>query len=173
MQELSIGGILFQSDGNTLTISARDGPSVSFRLERDGVEELIDFVGTLAGTKLNRRNAFRVPIWESSELAVTIRKESTELTVAPINLSLTGMAVGVPTDANIELSLDDEVEVTLVFEGDTSTYQALVRRMDDKSCGLFFPESMKGEELDPPNSLVRVVMELQRQWLAKRAKRAT
>ena len=173
MQKISIGNLQFRSDGETLTITARDRPDLSFSLDRDGVEELIDYVTTLAGSAFSRRTAFRVPVWDSSGLSAVMREGQTESPVTPIDLSVTGMLARLPAEANIDASLDDHVEVTLDFEGQKSTYRAVVRRRDENTCGLLFPETIKDGELDPPDNLLRVVMELQRQWLAKRTKRAT
>lgn len=173
MEELTIGSLLFRSDGKTLTISARDRPDFSFSLERDGVEELIDYVSTLAGTDFNRRHAFRIPIWDSSGLLAVIREGQTETPVTPIDLSLTGMLARLPEESNVEPALEDEVIVTLEFHGVKSMYHAVVKRRTEFTCGLLFPETIVDGELNPPDSLVRVVMELQRQWLAKRSKRPT
>jgi len=142
-------------------------------LERNGVEELIDFVTTLAGTDFNRRQAFRVPVWGSSGLSAVMRKGQEETPVTPIDLSFTGMLVRIPADANLEPALDDHVDITLEFEGEKSTYHAIVRRRTELTCGLFFPETIVDGELEPPDNLLRIAMELQRQWLGRRTKRTT
>jgi hypothetical protein len=64
--------------------------------------------------------------------------------------------------------VSSRVEVTLDFETDHETLEAIVRRRRGSGCGLFFPASMKDEELDPPATLTRIVMNLQRRWLARR-----
>ena len=172
MAEITIGEMQLVSDGNTLTIARRDQPDFAVCLDADGFRELLDFVTTIAGTEFNQRQTFRIPLWDSSGLSVQIRTDESQVSVKPTNISLTGIFVEVHPDDWLDLQQDADVEVTLEFEGETQTHHAIVRRREGNGYGLFFPESMKGEEIDPPPGITRIVMELQRRWMARRARRA-
>ena len=167
MAEITIGDVQFISDGKTLTIARRDQPNMTMSLDKAGVEELIDFVTSLAGTEFNRRQTFRVPVWDSSGLSVQIRKDETQLSVRPTNLSLTGIFVELRPDDWLDLAQDDDLEVILDFEGETHSYRGVVRRCETNGYGLFFPESMNAEQIEPPPGITQIVMELQRRWLAR------
>jgi len=93
MVEITIGDVQFISNGKTLTIARRDQPEMAMSLDKKGIEELIDFVTSLAETEFSRRQTFRVPVWDSSGLSVQIRKDDTQLSVRPTNVSLTGIFV--------------------------------------------------------------------------------
>lgn len=172
MAEITIGDAHLISDGNTLTIGSRGQRNLTLSLDAAGVSELIDFVTSLAKTEFNRRQDFRVPIHDSSGLSAQIRKGQSLVSVMPLNLSVTGIFVELTRDDWIDFSQDDELEVILDFEGESQSHNGVVRRCADNGYGLFFPKSMKGKELAPPAELTRVVMELQRRWMARRAKPA-
>ena len=171
MAEITIGDVSFISDGKTLTISRHKQSDRSVTLDRTGVEELIDFLASLAETEFNRRQTFRVPLWDSSGLYAQIRTEETELQVTPTNVSLTGIFVQPRGDDWLDLELGDNVEVNLDFEGQALSYLGVVRRCENNGFGLFFPVTMNAEEIDPPPELTRIVMELQRRWMARHRKR--
>lgn len=171
MAESTIGEGRFISNGKTLTISSLAQPELTISLDQGGVEELINFMTSHAGTQFNQREAFRVELGDSSGLSVSIRKDGTQVAASPRNLSLTGISVELRPDDWLDLQLDAEVEITLQFEGQIRTYRAIVRRREKNGYGLFFPESMKGEEVDPPPELAHLVMELQRRQVDQRLKR--
>ena len=172
MAEITIGDAHLVSDGETLTIGRRGQRDLTLSLDAAGVAELIDFVTSLATTEFNRRQDFRVPIHHSSGLSVQIRKGDRLISVTPTNISITGIFIELPRDDWIDFEQDDQMSVILEFEGEKQDHRGVVRRCADNGYGLFFPKSMKGNELDPPAELSRVVMELQRRWMTRRAKTA-
>ncbi len=168
IKEITIGEIHLKSDGSTLTIARLNQPNITLNIDAKGVEELIDFVTSLTETKFNRRRNFRVPLWDSSGLSVQIRKDEKQLSATPKDISVIGIFVELRPDDWLDLKQDDDLEVILEFEGETQTYRAVVRRCEDNGYGLLFPESMKGNQINPPTELKRIVMKLQCHWLARR-----
>ena len=170
MAKTTIGNVRLISDGKTLTIARRDQPNMAISLDSTEVEELIDFVTSLAATEFNRRDTFRVPLWDSSGLSVQIRKDETQRLVTPTNISLTGIFVELRPDDWLDLAQDDDLEVILEFEGEAQSHHGVVRRCEDNGYGISFRDSMNGEQIDPPPGVTRIVMELQRRWMAHLAK---
>jgi hypothetical protein len=170
MAEITIGDVRLVADGNKLTIARRGQRDLTLSLDAEGLEELIDFITSLAGDESNQRQNFRVPVHESSGLSVQIRKDKKLLSVIAKNISVGGVFVELRPDAWIDLAQEDELEVLLEFEGITQSYRGVVKRRADNGYGLLFPDSMKGNEVDPPEELRQMVMELQRRWIARRAK---
>ena len=97
-----------------------------------------------------------------------IKKGDTLLSVIPKTISVTGIFVTPVPDQATELQENENVDVQLDYEGESQSYKALVRRCQVDGVGLFFTESMKGEQIDPPLKLSRTVMELQRRLIASR-----
>ena len=168
MAETNIGDVRVTFERGVLTISHRDRSESTITLDEDGVEKLIDLVCGHDESESNRRHAFRVSLWNSCGLMTTVHHGECEFEAIPTSISLSGVFVELPEPLEFELSVGAQVDVTLDLDTDRETLEAIVRRRRGSGCGLFFPASMKDEELDPPATLARIVMNLQRRWLARR-----
>jgi hypothetical protein len=73
-----------------------------------------------------------------------------------------------PADHDLELASGASISVALKFEGKTLTLPAIVQHEEGIKVGVYFPQAIKNEEVDPPWQLVEIVMEIQRQRMAKR-----
>lgn len=166
MPDITIGDVVLVSDGKTLEMARRDQPSRTVSLNAKGVAQLFEFA-RLIGDETNRRNAFRVSLWESCGLTVRLRSDTAEFTGKPTNISLTGVFVEVSSDDSGNIALGDELQVELGFQGRSTSYFGVVRRREGKGIGIFFPESMHAEQCNPPAELAQMVMELQRSWIAR------
>lgn len=162
MAELTIGPLKFRSQGNSLIIQALQDPKLNAGLAANEVHELIEFLIALTSNELNRRQSFRVPLSVTSGLRVTLHKGGKSLKVEPKNISLTGLLVGFQSEETLDLKIGSQVRVSLEFEGKSLEYTSVVCRQLEDSCGLFFPESLTGEEIEPPAPYLNLVMELQR-----------
>ena len=171
MSEIIIGDIQLNCDGNTLTFTCDDEQDMAISLDEAGVRELIGFATSLTGSEFNQRVSFRIPLWNSCGLSVQIRKDKFERLVTPTNISLTGIFVELRSDDWLEMAMDDELEVILDFDGEIQSCRGVVRRCELNGYGVFFPESMKEEQLDPPQKITRIVMELQRRSMVRHAQR--
>ncbi len=168
MVEVTIGDFEVRYDGENLTIVQAGETEPVMCLGLDEVEELAVFLDSLRSLSSNRREAFRVSLQGSESLNVFVVKNDTQFEVVPKTISVTGIFVTPAPGQAMGLQENDYVEVLLDFEGESQSYKALVRRCQDDGVGLFFTESMKGEQIDPPPRLSRTVMELQRRLMARR-----
>jgi len=168
MAKITIGDVIVTADHGALSFTRRDQSTPLVRLNAVEAGKLLDFLRSYVTTELNQRSAFRVPVWPASGLSATLRSDQTVHAVRPLDISLTGMSFEFSSADAPELPSDADVEITLAFEGDTLTLPGVVQRREAKRYGIFFPGSIRNEELDPPWSLVSIVMELQRRLAAPR-----
>ena len=61
----------------------------------------------------------------------------------------------------------DKIELKI---GNISIINGVVSRRSGNQYGIFFPESFRGNELDPPDSLQAIFTKLEIQWFRKRVK---
>ena len=164
--ELTIDDTRFIFDGSSLSIwnqGAEDPesePMCSFDL--NAIEEIKSFLASLHLLDINRREAYRVPLHDCHLLTATLRHGVELFEMIPKTISVTGIFVAPPPGHSLDLSEGDAVEIILGFEGQSQKLDALVRRCQPNGFGLFFKDSMTGEQIDPPSQLSRLVMELQR-----------
>ena len=85
------------------------------------------------------------------------------------NISMTGVYVEKHRTDPVEFDLGDRAQVSLTCDVDSISLNAQVRRLGQSGYGLFFPATLKGTVIDPPQELRRIVMELQRRWMAFRS----
>ncbi|WP_182869715.1 PilZ domain-containing protein [Rhodopirellula sp. JC639] len=176
MAEITLRDLEIFYDGDTLKISSGDEPQKSVTLDPATVKPLVDFVQALAppeekeakSEEENRRESFRVPIIDESGLSVTLISGKNRCVSKPTNISMTGVFVEVPKDRSIALDIDDELRARLSMNKSEIELDAVVRRIEPNGFGLFFPETFKGEHVDPPPIIRRIVMDLQRQWMQHR-----
>ena len=176
MAEITIGDVYLQSDGNFLTISRAGREDEKMCLDASEVEALIDFLVNLRQDEPeddNRRMSFRVPIpvGIGSGLSTQVKARGKLLPVTPKNISMTGILVKLPSDYECDFEQFDELELVLRYQGRSSSYQAQVRNVKNGMLGLYFPETKVDGEIEPPEELADLVMELQRQWLSRRKKK--
>ena len=168
MAKVTIGDIIVTADRGALSFARRDQPTPLVRLDTVQAGKLMDFLKSYVTTELNQRSAFRVPVWPASGLSATLHRNHTIHAVRPLDISLSGMSFEFSSANAPELPSDADVEITLSFEDDTLTLHGVVQRREAKRYGILFAESIRDEELDPPWSLVSIVMELQRRLAAPR-----
>ena len=168
MAETEIGEFRVQNEQGELTITHKDRSDVSVYFNADGVETLIEFLTVQPEPQTNRRRTFRVSLWDSSGLTVVVHCGGHDVETMPRSIGLTGVLVELPDSPAIELPVGTQAEVTLSLDGTHEKLDAIVRRREGRGCGLFFPASMKDDDVDPPESHVRMVMEMQRRWLVGR-----
>lgn len=113
----------------------------------------------------NKRETFRLDVDDVEELVVDIRSGATTIPVKAITLSLTGIFIEPLSGGMLTLTKGNTVDVIIEFEGRTVEHPAIVRRRDGRGYGLSFGESIKTK--DAHAEIRRIVMELQRRWLAK------
>lgn len=164
-----IGELTAEFDGQRLTlVSAAENRPLSLAIS--DVRDLVQFVSSFNPVEIQRRRSFRVPVYDPSALAVAVQREGCCLDAAAVNISLNGILLRF-ADPACRPDLFEKLTVNLLAGRLKASLTAEVRSIRDCYFGLHFPCSMKNGHLDPPEDLVAVVMQLQRQWLARRADR--
>lgn len=168
MLTTSIGSVQASLDGGLLTLTDGATGGGPIRLDADGMQALVDFLVSAPARESNIRQAYRVAVRPMSGLTARLQVGLAASDVVPISISVLGIFIGPLPGTKLSLSMDQEVVLSLEFEGRGLTLRGIVCRQDSTGCGLLFPGSLKGEELDPPPLLSRIVMELQRRAVAER-----
>lgn len=170
--ELVVGNSRFVFDGSSLDLKIQQGDDSEVKVSFDlkAIEEIKSFLETLHLLDVNRREAYRVPLQNNSLLSASIRYEGNSIAVIPKTISVTGVFVAPACGTSLDLKEGDSVEITLDFEGESQKLDALVRRCQPDGFGLFFKDSMIGEQIEPHPQLSRLVMELQRRIMTRRVR---
>ena len=165
---MQVGHFLIFSPSYLISCSPEGQPENAVNLEPVDVGVLIDFLMSLSASEFNRRQTFRIPLWESCGIRVTLQSEDQVYEGRPSNISLTGLLMELEQDCEFAPSMNSLVDVTIDFEGQVQRLVGRVRRRVDQQLGLDFPESTQAGDADPTPNYTALVMELQRRWAARR-----
>jgi hypothetical protein len=113
----------------------------------------------------NQRETFRLDVENEDDLFIEVRSGVTSIPVRPITLSLTGIFIEPCKGGMLTLTSGRMVDLIIEFEGKTIEQSAIVRRREGKGYGLSFGELANTKDAMP--EIRKIVMELQRRWLAK------
>ena len=167
MTTITIGGVEFCTNGKKLTIARGDKKEMTLMLDQQGVDNLLDFVTSLAESEFNRRQTFRVAVWSSSGLSVQLCKNRSMIPVRPTSLSMSGIFVELAPEDWIDLALGEELEADLEYEGEKHSHRVVVRHRETNGYGLQFCAAMSAEQIDRLPEITQIVMKLQRKLLAR------
>ncbi len=131
------------------------------------------FLNRMKRTGDEKRLGFRVIVADLPEhvqrqitTTITLAGQSSPATL--VNLSLSGMLVA---DLDLDVKAGDTVTIALDYDGRSAILVgAVIREVDRGSVGLYFPESIKDGEFDPPVRLSNLHRRLERLWLKSREK---
>lgn len=113
------------------------------------------------------RSAFRVPLDHPSGIGVELVDEGgATRPIEPLNLSVSGMLFRDDTEPG--LPVGREVELRIELDDEVFHVRGLVRRAGAGQYGVFFPDSMRKGQIDPPEPLRRAVRRIELAWLARR-----
>ncbi|WP_419189889.1 PilZ domain-containing protein [Stieleria marina] len=167
MQETTIGDAILVSNKGLLTMRHVEDESLSFVFTAEQVLELVRFLTAQTQSEFNRREAFRVPLFESSQLEVRVRSGETQIQGRPTSISMTGIFLAVSPANQVDAELEDEVEVVLQFEGAQHSHVGLIKRISNDGYGIAFLDATSLGQVDPPADIARIVMKLQREWVSR------
>ncbi|MGB7347324.1 MAG: PilZ domain-containing protein [Pirellulaceae bacterium] len=167
MSEITIGDAKLKSNGGVLTIQHACDQQSELTFDADGVQELIRFLTSQAHSEFNRREAFRVPLFDSSGVGIRVLHKNALVQGRPTSISMTGVFIAVAPEDQIQTAKGDEVEVTISFEGRIHSHPASIRRIAPDGYGVAFLDAVKGGQVDPPADIAHVVMAMQRQWASR------
>lgn len=163
--ETTIGKFLAKFEGEMFVVEDRQSPQSRVALSLNEVDELIDFLNEQREEAANRRQVFRVPLWHTCGLQARMKIGNTVHETMPRNISLTGIFLAMPHDALVAPGVD--VQIELEFEGKIHHYPGRIVRVEGDCCGVIFPEAVESDQFEPPESLVNIVMELQRRLIRR------
>jgi hypothetical protein len=87
-----------------------------------------------------------------------------------LNLSLSGILVEFSKGEVYEMPIDTQIKIRLQLQDTTIVINGVVSRRSGNQYGIFFPDSVRDNELDPPDSLQAICTKLEKQWLRGRVK---
>ncbi|MBN2397880.1 MAG: PilZ domain-containing protein [Deltaproteobacteria bacterium] len=168
MPEITIQNIKIFLDGSSVTFLREDKPDVPVTLPTSAIDELIDFLSSLNQNAIARRRAFRVAVPSSAGLMVRFALKGKSWSATPVDLSLAGILIEFSRSEGVDIPVDTTLSIELRLNDKIATLTGLVRRRDDNQYGILFLESLREGELNPPETLVNIYKEIERQWLRAR-----
>ncbi|MDX1579089.1 MAG: PilZ domain-containing protein [Gemmatimonadota bacterium] len=168
MSEIEIGGVIFAADEEGLTLS-RAGQPGALHLDPGAVSELLDFLRSARVNELNRRRGFRVPV-VSGNLRVLLRGPFGQIEAPARDVSLSGIFVELDRHRMPDLHVQDSVELRMTLGDEDIILGGTVRRRTEEGFGIVFAHAADTSDPSPPAGLTRIVMFLERDWLAARVR---
>ncbi len=168
MPEITIKNIKVFWENNAVTFLREDKPDAPITLPTSAIDELIDFLSLLNQDATERRRAFRVAVPRSAGLMVRFTLKGKTRSATPVDISLVGILIELSPSAVIDLPIDTTLSIELRLNEKVSTLMGLVRRRNNNRYGILFLDSLREGELNPPESLVNIYKEIERQWLRAR-----
>ena len=165
MPELKIGNVVIACEDGIVTFDdpLRGSPLC---INYDDFPLLLD---VLDSVEWDRRRAFRVPVWSESQLSASLEYGgNTYDDVDAVDISLAGVLIDLGDSDAPELSMHDNVNVTLQLNNIKERLSGVVRRCSGRRYGIVFPASLHRQQVNPPLQLRLIVNQLESQWLSKR-----
>lgn len=168
MQSVRIGDVLVSYDARGIDLRREGHLDAMLHFDRGGIRELMELLRDVLEAGLDERHGSRVPVLSSTGVSAHIMLDGQLIPVNVRNISLSGMLIDPPAGDLHELSIGQELTVTLDFEEvRLNRLRALVQRRAGTAFGLYFPDCVDGDELNPPPILARIVRELQQRQAAR------
>ena len=170
--ELKIRNINITWDGSSLMFQDGDNSNSNITFPASNLPELIDFLCSVKPEEKEKelRMGFRVPLSVSRGITASIIFGGKTCSVRPLNLSLSGILVEFSEGEVYEMPIDTHIKIRIQLQQITTVLNGVVSRRSGNQYGIFFPDSVRGKELDPPDSLQAICTTLEKQWLRERVK---
>ncbi len=163
MHDIDIDGVHISNDGSQLILKPARGREIQF--DREGARELMEFLRMCAEEEFNQRSSFRVSVFASSGVKASFLVGGRSIPVLPRNLSYIGIYAETSPAQNPKLDKGAIIDVLIEYEGEQVSHRGVVRRRAMNGYGVFFPGSIRNEELAPHPLLRRIVERLQKRSL--------
>lgn len=119
-------------------------------------------------TAAELRGTFRVPVSGKDWVKAEVEDRSRRSAYAEVvDISLNGICLEFPGSGDAP-SVDDVLFVNLVVDGESARLKGVVRNVRGNQCGVFFPECMRGNQVDPPAEFRHLVEHLEMAYLRER-----
>jgi hypothetical protein len=169
--EHKIGNIsIFWDGSSSLMFQDGDNANLKVTFSASNLPDLIDFLCSVKPDEKDLRMGFRVPLSISSGLSASITFEDKTCSVKPLNLSLSGIFVELSKSEVYEMPIDSKIKIRLQLQDTTTVINGVVSRRSGNQYGIFFPDSVRNNELDPPDLLQAICTKLEKHWLRVRVK---
>lgn len=165
--EMQVGDLKIHATATGLTIDDLRRPGHSFEIDFAAAREMVTFITAHADCDIDRRRSFRIPLYDEPGVQVLAEFDGKSTSLLARDISLTGVYVEQPQAGDCVLSAGDNLSITISYDGITETVNGVVRRTDDCGLGIFFPDSLSGEQLDPPRGLFQIVSRLEQRWIRR------
>ncbi|MEZ5550244.1 MAG: PilZ domain-containing protein [Pseudomonadales bacterium] len=171
MDKLQIGHVQLELLGSSIVISDHSGSgSGRVILPADRIQEVIEYLNYQVNGKLaEQRRSFRLTL-DPGEINAWITAGSQEVTATPLDISLGGALLQVPTSHNKPLGRGDTCVVRLDLDGRVAVLNSEVVRVGVGQLAVRFVDCDIDGSLAPTSELMHLYSEMQRRWLAKRFK---
>lgn len=166
MKQIEIGGVTFAADESGLTLT-RAGEPGTLRLDPEGVSELLDFLRSVRVNQFNRRRGFRVPVL-TSNLRVTLHGGFGTVEALARDVSLSGIFLEFERHRMPDVHVEDPVQIGIILGDESTVMDGIVRRRTGDGFGIVFSHAADTNDPSPPAAFARIVMYLEREWLAAR-----
>ena len=124
----------------------------------------------LPEAKVNTRRSFRVPVLSSSELRVTVTAaDRRRRTAQALDISFTGLLLELSETEDPNWPVWTPLQLELRHKNEVVHIKTLVHRRPKRHYGLLFPDVVSNGNINPPETLRRMVAALERHWLQHRA----
>jgi len=170
MPEIVIGKVKISLDGRSVTFLDQDNPETPVVLPANTTDDLIAFLRSPTPEVTERRMAFRVAVPRLTDLTAKVGFKGKTCSATPVDLSLTGILIEFPKTGVVDMPIDSEIAIELRLDNKIAALRGIVRRRNDNQYGILLENSLRNGDLRPPESLVLIYKELERQWLRRRLK---
>ena len=119
----------------------------------------------------DKRATYRVSVKPESGLEATVHAEDLHWKAVLGNVSAEGVFLRLEPNAPVDLELNSDVDVEIVYEGETLLFHGIVRSKRDRGYGIFFPKKFAEGAINPLDQLGYIWADLQRDILSTRVLR--
>lgn len=163
---LQIGDIVVEAEGGQISFQREGESTVNLKLEGMALSELLDFLRSVRVDQQNRRRGFRVPV-VSNRLQAQLGAPHDKARARARDVSLSGIFLEFPEGVP-ELQVNDRVDIAISHGNDDAAMRGIVKRRTDAGLGIEFGHAADTESPTPPAEFARIVMLLEKEWLADR-----
>ncbi len=115
------------------------------------------------------RKTFRVPVPRSAKIRLAGRTPDGNVwALRAKDLSLNGALVEFPGDDPLPIREGQGMDVRIAMGKTDLTVYAVVKRIVDRQCGLFFPDNVEDGRVIPTEELLTLLQALERVWLKQK-----
>lgn len=115
------------------------------------------------------RAIFRIPVAADCELKINLKWKKAKVELPAKAFDISRMGVGCEVAEDVETLPKGNPTVEITFAGKKALVKGSVRRFRNQRLGIFFTGSMKNGVLTATPELTQLVVDVEREWLRKRA----